>query len=52
MAMMGGMSSGNITINIHGATDPQAVAREVQRALAAEQRNQMARQSSRLSDID
>lgn len=52
MAMMGGMSSGNITINIHGATDPQAVAREVQRALAAEQRNQMARQRSRLSDID
>ena len=52
MAMMGGMSSGNITININGATDPQAVAREVQRALAAEQRNQMARQSSRLSDID
>ncbi|WP_201585232.1 phage tail tape measure protein [Psychrobacter sp. HII-4] len=52
MAMMGGMSSGNITININGATDPQAVAREVQRALAAEQRNQMARQRSRLSDID
>lgn len=52
MAMMGGMSSGNITININGATDPQAVAREVQRVLAGEQRNQMARQRSRLSDID
>lgn len=52
MAMMGGMSSGNITINIHGATDPQAVAREVQRVLAGEQRNQMARERSRLSDID
>lgn len=52
MAMAGGMSSGNITINIHGATDPQAVAREVQRVLAGEQRNQMARQRSRLSDID
>ncbi len=52
MAMMGGMSSGNITININGATDPQAVAREVQRVLADEQRNQMARQRSRLSDID
>lgn len=52
MAMMGGMSSGNITININGATDPQAVAREVQRVLAGEQRSQMARQRSRLSDID
>lgn len=52
MSMMGGMSSGNITININGATDPQAVAREVQRVLAGEQRNQMARQRSRLSDID
>ncbi|MGP4950796.1 phage tail tape measure protein [Psychrobacter sp. T6-1] len=52
MAMMGGMSSGNITININGATDPQSVAREVQRVLAGEQRNQMARQRSRLSDID
>ncbi|MDX2372653.1 phage tail tape measure protein [Psychrobacter sp. PP-21] len=52
MAMMGGMSSGNITININGATDPQAVAREVQRVLAGEQRNQMARERSRLSDID
>ncbi|WP_348653612.1 phage tail tape measure protein, partial [uncultured Psychrobacter sp.] len=52
MAMMGGMSSGNITININGATDPQAVAREVQRVLAGEQRNQMARQRSRLFDID
>lgn len=52
IAMMGGMSSGNITININGATDPQAVAREVQRVLAGEQRNQMARQRSRLSDID
>lgn len=52
MAMMGGMSSGNITININGATDPQAVAREVQRVLAGERRNQMARQRSRLSDID
>jgi len=52
MAMLGGMSSGNITININGATDPQAVAREVQRVLAGEQRNQMARQRSRLSDID
>lgn len=52
MAMLGGSSSGNITININGATDPQAVAREVQRVLAGEQRNQMARQRSRLSDID
>ncbi|MGP5647515.1 phage tail tape measure protein [Psychrobacter celer] len=52
MAMMGGMSSGNITININGATDPQAVAREVQRVLAGERRNQMARQRSRFSDID
>lgn len=52
MAMAAGMSSGNITININGATDPQAVAREVQRVLAGEQRNQMARQRSRLSDID
>ena len=52
MAMMGGMSSGNITININGATDPQSIAREVQRVLAGEQRNQMARQRSRLSDID
>lgn len=52
MAMMGGMSGGNITININGATDPQAVAREVQRVLAGEQRNQMARERSRLSDID
>lgn len=52
MAMMGGVSSGNITININGATDPQAVAREVQRVLAGERRNQMARQRSRLSDID
>ncbi|MDV2859137.1 phage tail tape measure protein [Psychrobacter sp. CAM01] len=52
IAMMGGMSSGNITININGATDPQAVAREVQRVLAGEQRNQMARQRSRFSDID
>lgn len=52
MAMMGGMSSRNITININGATDPQAVAREVQRVLAGEQRSQMARQRSRLSDID
>lgn len=52
MAMSGGMSAGNITININGATDPQAVAREVQRVLATEQRNQMARQRSRLSDID
>ena len=52
IAMMGGMSGGNITININGATDPQAVAREVQRVLAGEQRNQMARERSRLSDID
>lgn len=52
MAMAGGMSNGNITININGATDPQAVAREVQRVLASEQRNQMARERSRLSDID
>lgn len=52
MAMAAGMSSGNITININGATDPQAVAREVQRVLASEQRNQMARERSRLSDID
>lgn len=52
MAMMSGISRGNITININGATDPQAVAREVQRVLAGEQRNQMARERSRLSDID
>ena len=52
MAMAGGMSSGHITININGVTDPQAVAREVQRVLAGEQRNQMARERSRLSDID
>lgn len=52
MAMAAGMSSGNITININGATDPQAVAREVQRVLASEQRNKMARERSRLSDID
>lgn len=52
MAMAAGMSGGNITININGATDPQAVAREVQRVLASEQRNQMARERSRLSDID
>lgn len=51
-AMAGGMSSGHITININGVTDPQAVAREVQRVLAGEQRNQMARERSRLSDID
>lgn len=51
-AMAGGMSNGNITININGVTDPQAVAREVQRVLAGEQRNQMARERSRLSDID
>lgn len=52
LTMAGGMSSGHITININGVTDPQAVAREVQRVLAGEQRNQMARQRSRLSDID
>lgn len=52
MAMVGGMSSGNITININGATDPVAVANEVKRVLANEQRNQMSRQRSRLSDID
>ncbi|MGP5210271.1 phage tail tape measure protein [Psychrobacter alimentarius] len=52
LAMAGGMSSGHITININGVTDPQAVAREVQRVLAGEQRNQMARERSRLSDID
>jgi len=52
MAMMGGMSSGNNTFHIHGATDPAAVAREVERILDARERNQMARQRSRLSDID
>ncbi len=52
MAMMGSMGGGNITININGAIDPQAVAVEVQRVLANEQRNHMARQRSRLSDID
>lgn len=52
MAMTGGMSSGHITININGVTDPQSVAREVQRVLAGEQRNKMARERSRLSDID
>lgn len=52
---LGGSSSGmgaNITININGAADPMAIANEVKRVLAAEQRNQMARQRSRLSDID
>lgn len=52
MPMMGGMSSGNNTFHIHGATDPQAVAREVERILDARERNQMARQRSRFSDID
>lgn len=52
MAMAGGMSTGSITININGATDPMAVANEVKRVLATEQRNQMSRQRSRLSDID
>lgn len=52
MAMAGGMSTGSITININGATDPMAVANEVKRVLATEQRNQISRQRSRLSDID
>ena len=48
------MAAGGNTFHFHinGATDPQAVAREVQRVLAGEQRNQMARERSRLSDID
>ena len=52
MALAGGMSTGNITININGATDPTAIAREVQRVLETRERNQMARQRSRLIDID
>lgn len=52
MALAGGMGSGNITININGATDPAAVAREVERILDSRERNQMARQRSRLIDID
>lgn len=52
MALAGGMGGGNITININGATDPTAIAREVQRVLETRERNQMARQRSRLIDID
>lgn len=40
----------NITIQINGATDPHAVAMEVKRVLADQQRNQQARQRRRLTD--
>ena len=51
---MGGMgyASGGITINITGASDPQAVAREVERVLNQRDRNLQARNRSRLADID
>lgn len=50
MAM--GYASGGITININGAGDPQAVAREVERVLSQRERNLQARNRSRLADID
>lgn len=50
MAM--GYASGGITININGASDPQAVAREVERVLNQRDRNLQARNRSRLADID
>ena len=50
MAM--GYASGGITININGAGDPQAVAREVERVLNQRDRNLQARNRSRLADID
>ncbi|MGP5360517.1 phage tail tape measure protein [Psychrobacter celer] len=40
----------NITIQINGATDPHAVAMEVKRVLADQQRNQQARNRRRLTD--
>ena len=40
----------SITIQINGASDPHAVAMEVKRVLAAEQRNQQARHRRRLTD--
>ena len=47
-----GYASGGITININGASDPQAVAREVERVLNQRDRNLQARNRSRLADID
>ena len=47
-----GYASGGITININGASDPQAVAREVERVLSQRERNLQARNRSRLADID
>lgn len=47
-----GYASGGITININGAGDPQAVAREVERVLSQRERNLQARNRSRLADID
>lgn len=47
-----GYASGGITININGAGDPQAVAREVERVLSQRERNMAARNRSRLADID
>lgn len=47
-----GYASGGITININGASDPQAVAREVERVLSQRERNMAARNRSRLADID
>lgn len=49
---MGYAGGGGITININGATDPQAVAREVERVLSQRERNLQARNRSRLADID
>lgn len=47
-----GYASGGITININGTSDPQAVAREVERVLSQRERNLQARNRSRLADID
>ena len=49
---MGYASGSGITININGASDPQAVAREVERVLNQRDRNLQARNRSRLADID
>lgn len=49
---MGYASGSGITININGAGDPQAVAREVERVLSQRERNLQARNRSRLADID
>lgn len=46
------MSMGAITININGATDPQATAQMVRREMERLQRDNSARFRSRLSDID